>query len=69
VLAAFPSAAETDMLTEVDLVKTPADVIAGAIVSGIAADQEDIFPDAIAAEIYAAWRKDHKTVERESGAG
>jgi NAD(P)-dependent dehydrogenase (short-subunit alcohol dehydrogenase family) len=61
----FPGAVDTDMLAGVEMPKaSPADV-AVAIVSGIAAGQEDIFPDQMSAGLYDAWKKDHKAVERQ----
>lgn len=60
----FPGAVDTDMLAGVDMPKTsPADV-AAAVVAGIEAGQEDIFPDAMSAQHYAAWKLDHKAVEK-----
>lgn len=64
----FPGAVDTDMLAGVDMPKTaPAD-IAAAVVAGIAAGQEDIFPDAMSAGLYAAWKADHKSVEKQFAA-
>ena len=61
----FPGAVDTDMLAGVDMPKTaPAD-IAAAVIAGIAAGQEDIFPDAMSAGLYAAWKTDHKSVEKQ----
>jgi hypothetical protein len=28
-------------------------------------DQEDIFPDPMSAQVYAAWKQDHKAIERQ----
>jgi NAD(P)-dependent dehydrogenase (short-subunit alcohol dehydrogenase family) len=68
VIGVFPAAVDTDMLAAVDIPKTsPADV-AEAIVAGIAAGREDIFPDPMSARFYAAWREDHKAVERQFAA-
>jgi hypothetical protein len=39
--------------------------VAAAIVAGVAANQEDIFPDAMSARVYAAWKQDHKAIERQ----
>lgn len=61
----FPGAVDTDMLAGVDMPKTaPAD-IAAAVVAAIIADQEDIFPDTMSAGLYAAWKIDHKSVEKQ----
>ncbi len=61
----FPGAVDTDMLDGVEMPKTkPADV-AQAIINGVNEDHEDIFPDPMSIEVYGAWRKDHKAVEKQ----
>ena len=63
--AVFPGAVDTDMLKGVEMPKTsPAD-IARAIVAGVVAGDEDIFPDPMSRQMYAAWAADHKAVERQ----
>lgn len=64
----FPGAVDTDMLAGVEMAKTsPADV-ARAVVRGIAEGREDIFPDEMSTQLYAAWRQDHKAVEKQFAA-
>ena len=64
----FPGAVDTDMLAGVEMPKTsPAD-IAAAVVSGIVAGQEDIFPDPMSAGVYEAWKTDHKSIEKQFAA-
>jgi NAD(P)-dependent dehydrogenase (short-subunit alcohol dehydrogenase family) len=63
--AVFPGAVDTDMLAGVEMPKASPEDVAAAIVAGVAADQEDIFPDPMSAQVYAAWRQDHKAVERQ----
>jgi NAD(P)-dependent dehydrogenase (short-subunit alcohol dehydrogenase family) len=61
----FPGAVDTDMLAGVDMAKTsPAD-IATAVLQGIEADREDIFPDPMSTQVYTAWKQDHKAVEKQ----
>jgi NAD(P)-dependent dehydrogenase (short-subunit alcohol dehydrogenase family) len=61
----FPGAVDTDMLAGVDMAKTnPAD-IATAVLQGIETEQEDIFPDPMSTQLYAAWKQDHKAVEKQ----
>lgn len=68
VYGVFPGAVDTDMLASVEMAKTsPAD-IAAAVLAGIEAGQEDIFPDPMSTQLYAAWKQDHKTVERQFAA-
>lgn len=66
--AVFPGPVNTDMAAEIDFAKTsPADV-AAAVLTGIEANQEDIFPDPMSAQVYAAWRQDHKAIEKQFAA-
>ena len=65
VFGVFPGAVDTDMLKGVAMPKAaPADV-ASAVLHGIVADQEDIFPDPMSQQLYAHWAADHKAVERQ----
>lgn len=61
----FPGPVDTDMARPFEVPKTPAIDVARAILDGIEAGDEDIFPDAMAREVYSAWRRDHKAVERQ----
>ena len=61
----FPGAVDTDMLNGVEMAKAaPADV-AAAVLNGIEADEEDIFPDPMSRQLYAHWAADHKAIERQ----
>jgi short-subunit dehydrogenase len=65
VYAVFPGPVDTDMAAGIDMVKTnPADV-AVTVLSGIETEQDDIFPDPMSAQLYAAWKHDHKAVEKQ----
>jgi NAD(P)-dependent dehydrogenase (short-subunit alcohol dehydrogenase family) len=64
----FPGAVDTDMIRSFTLPKTPAIDVARAVLDGIEAGTEDIFPDPMAQQLYAAWRQDHKAVERQLAA-
>ena len=64
----FPAGVDTDMLAGVDVPKASPVDVAKAVVSGLAMDQEDIFPDAMSTQVYAAWRQDHKAVEKQFAA-
>lgn len=65
VVAVFPGAVDTDMLAGVDMPKTSPMDIASAVVAGIESGTEDIFPDPMSTQLYAAWKTDHKAVERQ----
>jgi NAD(P)-dependent dehydrogenase (short-subunit alcohol dehydrogenase family) len=60
----FPGLVDTDMARPFTMPKTPAIDVARATLAGVAANEEDIFPDPMSQQQYAAWREDHKAVER-----
>jgi NAD(P)-dependent dehydrogenase (short-subunit alcohol dehydrogenase family) len=64
----FPGAVDTDMLAGVEIPKTPPAEVAAAIVAGVVAGHEDIFPDQMSAGLYDVWKQDHKAVERQFAA-
>jgi NAD(P)-dependent dehydrogenase (short-subunit alcohol dehydrogenase family) len=64
----FPGPVDTDMAASIPPQKTSPGDVANAILEGVASGKEDIFPDPISATIYAAWRADHKAVERQFAA-
>lgn len=67
VFGVFPGAVDTDMLAGVDMPKTrPAD-IATAVLRELSESTEDIFPDPMSSSMYAAWKADHKAVEKQFG--
>jgi NAD(P)-dependent dehydrogenase (short-subunit alcohol dehydrogenase family) len=66
--AVFPGAVDTDMIRAFDMPKTPAIDVARATLAGVEAGDEDIFPDAMSRQLYAAWRSDPKAVERQFAA-
>jgi len=64
----FPGPVDTDMAAGITLPKTsPADV-AKAILAGVEAGAEDIFPDAMAASVGPAWQANPKAVEHQFAA-
>ncbi len=65
VYGVFPGAVDTDMLAGVDMVKTSPAEIATAVLQGLETEQEDIFPDPMATQVYTAWKQDHKAVEKQ----
>jgi NAD(P)-dependent dehydrogenase (short-subunit alcohol dehydrogenase family) len=65
VFSVFPGAVDTDMIRAFQMPKTPAIDVARATLIGVEAGEEDIFPDPMAQQLYAAWRQDHKAVERQ----
>jgi NAD(P)-dependent dehydrogenase (short-subunit alcohol dehydrogenase family) len=65
VFGVFPGAVDTDMIKAIDMLKTPPQAIAAAILDGLQAGTEDIFPDPMSQALYAQWVMDHKGVERQ----
>ena len=61
VLSVFPGAVDTDMIDGIEIPKTSPKDVATAIVEG----REDIFPDPMSKEVYAAWYSNHKDIERQ----
>jgi short-subunit dehydrogenase len=64
VISVFPGPVDTDMSAAIPVEKASAADVAKAIVNGIEAGQEDIFPDPMSASVYETWRNDHKAIER-----
>jgi predicted component of type VI protein secretion system len=48
-----------------EIPKTPAIDVARNTLAGVEANEEDIYPDRMSQQVYAAWREDHKAVERQ----
>ncbi len=65
VIGVFPAGVDTDMLKGVETTKANPGDVAAAILAGIEAGAEDIFPEPVSTQVYAAWRGDHKAVERQ----
>lgn len=61
---AFPGLIDTDMVRAFELPKTPADVVARAVLDGVAADQEDIATDPMSTETLAMFARDPHALER-----
>jgi NAD(P)-dependent dehydrogenase (short-subunit alcohol dehydrogenase family) len=65
---AFPGLMDTDMARGFDMPKTSAEVVARAILDGVAADQEDIAPDPMSANVVETFLRDPRELERQFGA-
>lgn len=65
VLGVYPGPIETDMSRELDLPKTPAATTAHAILDGIDAGREEIFPDPFAQQFAELYAHDPKGVEQQ----
>jgi len=60
----YPAGIDTDMLAGVDAPKTPPRQVAEGLLDGLAADQEDVFPDPNAQAMARTWWADPKAFER-----
>ncbi|MBI3562361.1 MAG: SDR family oxidoreductase [Gammaproteobacteria bacterium] len=65
VFGVFPGAVDTDMIRSIDMPKTPASAVVQAVLEGVVAGTEDIFPDPMSKQLYSAWKADHKAVEHQ----
>jgi NAD(P)-dependent dehydrogenase (short-subunit alcohol dehydrogenase family) len=61
--AVFPGPIDTDMIRSFEMPKTSPEAVAEAIIEGLRAGEDDIFPDPMSAEIGKLWRADPKAVE------
>jgi NAD(P)-dependent dehydrogenase (short-subunit alcohol dehydrogenase family) len=68
VFGVYPGPVDTDMNRDLDMPKAAPDAVAIAILDAIAAGQEDIFPDAFAAEFGRQFAASPKTTERQFAA-
>jgi NAD(P)-dependent dehydrogenase (short-subunit alcohol dehydrogenase family) len=61
----FPGAIDTDMIRNFQIPKTGAAEVAAAILDGVEAGQDNIFPDPMSRAGYQAWREDPQAFERQ----
>ncbi len=64
----FPGAVDTDLIRAVEMPKTSPAAVATAILDGVEAGEENIFPDPMARQGYLAWRSDPAAFERRMAA-
>ncbi len=64
VLGVYPGPIDTDMADEIQMEKATPQVVGRAIVAALRASEEDLYPDATGAAMYAAHREDPKGFER-----
>ncbi len=63
--AIFPGPVDTDMVRRFDLAKTKPELVAQAILRGIAEGRDDIFPDPMSEQVHASWARDPAAVARQ----
>lgn len=69
VIAVFPGPVDTEMSKRFVLPKTAPSSVAEEILSGVAMDLEDVFPDPFSKQSYATWKSDPKQLERQFAGG
>ncbi len=65
VLGVYPGPIDTDMAEKIPMQKASPAEVGRAIVAALAAREEDLYPDATGAQMYAAHRSDPKALERQ----
>jgi NAD(P)-dependent dehydrogenase (short-subunit alcohol dehydrogenase family) len=60
----YPAGIDTDMVAGIDTAKTPPEQVAAGLLDGLAADQEDIFPDPNSQAMAPTWWSNPKAFER-----
>jgi len=61
----FPGAVDTDMIRDFPIPKSSPAEVAAAILDGVEAGEESIFPDPMSRQGYQAWREDPAAFERQ----
>ncbi|MGL4745230.1 MAG: SDR family NAD(P)-dependent oxidoreductase [Dermatophilaceae bacterium] len=64
VVGVYPGAIDTEMLAGVEMAKASPRSVAEALLDGVLAGEEDVFPDPMAAQLAGTWRSDPKAFER-----
>ena len=68
VTGVYPGPVDTDMAASIPFDKTSPRVVAEAIVAGVIAGAEDVWPDPMAAQVGEIWLRDPKAVEHQFAA-
>jgi NAD(P)-dependent dehydrogenase (short-subunit alcohol dehydrogenase family) len=64
ILAVLPGPIDTDMVKTLQMPKTSPEEIAKGVIAGIARGEEEIFPDPMAQQMGALWKRSPKDFER-----
>lgn len=67
VFGVFPGAVDTDMIRGFEMPKASPDAVASAILDGVLAGDEDIYPDPMSRDLIAKYRAEPKSLERVFG--
>ncbi len=66
VIGVYPGPIETDMTEGLEFEKTPPEEVAKAVLDAVVSGEEDVFPDAMAQDLYAQFREDPKALEQQA---
>lgn len=66
--AVFPGPVDTDMIKSFEMAKTKPEVVAESILRGIVEGRDEILPDPMAEQVYAAWTRDPQAIARQFAA-
>jgi NAD(P)-dependent dehydrogenase (short-subunit alcohol dehydrogenase family) len=61
----FPGPVDTDMIRSFEMPKTSPAAVAAAVLDGVAAGVDDIFPDPMSRQMHAVWLSDPRAVEKQ----
>jgi NAD(P)-dependent dehydrogenase (short-subunit alcohol dehydrogenase family) len=64
VVGVYPGPIDTDMAEDIPMEKTQPSEVGIAVVEALKKGVEDVFPDAMAAQLHEGWRSDAKAVEQ-----
>ena len=68
VLGVYPGPIDTDMAQDIEMEKESPQSVASKIFDALERGDEDLFPDAMAAQWHEQWKQDAKALEHEIGA-
>ena len=65
VVGVYPGPIDTDMADGIPFDKTPPSAVAQSVLDALRDGTEDVFPDAMAAQMYEGWKVDAKAMEQQ----
>jgi hypothetical protein len=68
VVGVYPGPIDTDMAKDLTMPKASPRDVALAVTKALEEGSEDVFPDAIASQLYEGWKHDAKAVEKQMAA-
>jgi len=65
VIGVYPGPIDTAMAEDIPMEKTPPSAVAQSVVNALKTGTEDVYPDAMAKQLYEGWKADAKAVEQQ----